>query len=70
MRKENISSDEKGRKSFRMAKAIQDAMFDGCLGKLIDFDKIDTETLTELVRSAQSVLDWRDAPNYERTSIH
>lgn len=61
-----LEIDEEGQASFELAKAVQEAMFDGKAGKLIDFDKIDTNILARLVTRARKVIDWRRLPNENR----
>lgn len=61
-----LGIDEEGQKSYELAEAVEEAMFDGKAGKLIDFDKIDTDILARLIKRARKVIDWRSMPNENR----
>lgn len=54
---------EEGRRAFKLAEALQQAMFDGVCGKLLDLRKLDRENLKYMFEEVQKELSWRATPN-------
>jgi len=59
--KYNVS--EEGRRSYKLAQALRNAMFNGYAGKLVDFGKLEQNDLIRLFDETEEEINRRNAPN-------